>query len=584
MEETRQLPARKVKRRHSVITKIILVYLLTAALPLMLAGVLYARYILEKAGVEMVESLGAQLAQAQQELDQLFSDAIAIGETISRTPSVITLIENDFSTSEMVTNLRYNVLPLIETVQSIRGMGNIQVIHGSEHISPVYNSVIYDPTYADTFQHEEHLLAAGFLYSIAVEPERIYFSDINRDDAPVFSVCYAIRPQNGLSTIGLVRIAMPVESILRGTFRTGDFAEADIAFLSQGAPIYDMPAGDDDAAGDRIVHLSQTSRRYGYEVRCAVPARVSVPSNVYLTVYAIGFALVSILAIGLIVAPIILKPLRKAAEAMEWFSAGNLGYRLAETGRDEVSMLAHTYNGMAERMELLLEELRAVQLAEKRAIYKSLVSQVRPHFLNNALDAVRMRAVVEGLPHIARHLEAIIHYLRYNIGNVDTFVTLEEEIASVTDYIAMHNLTTREEISFLLIADHEARASIAECRVPKFTLQPIVENCIRHGFHVERPKHVFLRIEPESDAVRICVEDNGIGIAPERLALLRESLAGDTPLAPDDAHASIGLYNILQRLRIYYPGGATLHVESFVGTGTSVTVVLPLQPPAERFM
>ncbi|MDO4741354.1 MAG: ATP-binding protein, partial [Eubacteriales bacterium] len=117
--------------------------------------------------------------------------------------------------------------------------------------------------------------------------------------------------------------------------------------------------------------------------------------------------------------------------------------------------------------------------------------------------------------------------------------------------------------------------SLLSHAVPRFTLQPLLENCCEHGLHDSQLLVIDVKVCRTDDALAILVQDNGSGMSPETLSRLRENLQKDDDPEPgDNGHRSIGLFNIHKRLTLYYNESSGLHIESTPGQGTTVTVLI----------
>lgn len=217
--------------------------------------------------------------------------------------------------------------------------------------------------------------------------------------------------------------------------------------------------------------------------------------------------------------------------------------------------LAHLFSTQLE----LAEIDRQSKLAAKAEL-KALQAQINPHFFFNTLNTIT--SLVRTKPELARELLLKLGAIfRYNLHKAGRFITLDEELEQVRAYLAIEQarhgerLTVREEID----------DTVREIRLPALTVQPLVENAIRHGL---QPKDdggsVLIRVRAEGQAVLICVADDGVGM----------DLAGRHPLRQPEA-SSIGLVNVDERLRGLYGAEYGLQIESRPGGGTTVSLRLP---------
>jgi sensor histidine kinase YesM len=312
----------------------------------------------------------------------------------------------------------------------------------------------------------------------------------------------------------------------------------------------------------------------------------------------------------------------KLAFAMQKVYDGDMDVVSCVRSGDEIQFLSERFNAMTEKIKELMRNIEAANSAEKEAIYRSMESQMRPHFLCNALDFIRMSAEVGGTPAISESIKKIMSYLNYNMNNRQSAVTLREELANVRDFLGIHNLIRRDRIDFMLDISPGMSNELDSCGIIKYTLQPIVENAIKHGF-ARKESGCFVGIDisgADGEAggmIAICVEDNGEGMDARRLDALRRAIAAGAPSlkmaagsdavaggrsgagerggeslpgdgAPLDgsgpgsraAHAGIGLANIHARMAMAYQSRFDMRIESYPKVGTRVTLTIPRSPCA----
>ncbi|HFB98427.1 MAG TPA: sensor histidine kinase [Bryobacterales bacterium] len=210
-------------------------------------------------------------------------------------------------------------------------------------------------------------------------------------------------------------------------------------------------------------------------------------------------------------------------------------------------------------------QLRAAELERllAQSRLETLRSQLHPHFLFNALNAVS--AHVERDPKTARRMiEQLGELLRLSLEHAeDHEIPLEEELAFVERYLAIQRVRFEDRLEVRMDIDPAALAA----RVPTFVLQPLVENAVRHGI-APRPDRGTVRISArkEDGRLRLCVEDDGPGMP------VGWKLA---------ANQGVGLANTRERLRrLYGEKGHEFRLRSEPGAGVQVEILLPFRPAA----
>ncbi|TDF94731.1 ATP-binding protein [Paenibacillus piri] len=212
-----------------------------------------------------------------------------------------------------------------------------------------------------------------------------------------------------------------------------------------------------------------------------------------------------------------------------------------------------------------LTRLKASVKNAKAAEIAFLRSQIKPHFLYNALNSIAALCIDE--PQKAEDLTLqLSQYLRssFDFKQLDSFTTIKEELELVHAYV--HIEMARFESRLQVEYDVDANL---DNRIPPLILQPLVENAIRHGLmsNVLGVK-VSVSIKMHANtAIRFVVEDNGVGMSEQKLEQI---------MNPDAERKGIGLRNISQRIKLLY--GSSIRIESTEGTGTKVSFDIPVEP------
>jgi sensor histidine kinase YesM len=201
---------------------------------------------------------------------------------------------------------------------------------------------------------------------------------------------------------------------------------------------------------------------------------------------------------------------------------------------------------------------------------KALQMQINPHFLFNTLNAGVQLAMIEGADRTSSFLDDIAKIFRYNVKSLDRKVKIKDEIDAVRAYSNLFYVRFGEIIRF----DYNIDCSLLDIEVPPLIIQPLVENAAIHGVgNIEEGGMIFISLERGKSSVNISVEDNGVGMSEDtRQKILRcykfeSDKSGHT--------TGIGLYNVMQRLRLFFDCEDVIEVESKPGKGTKVTLKIP---------
>ncbi len=243
---------------------------------------------------------------------------------------------------------------------------------------------------------------------------------------------------------------------------------------------------------------------------------------------------------------------------------------------------------MADSVHALLQELRdsverehAEVMLRQQSQYAQLQNQINPHFLYNTLETIRGQAVIDDNYIIADMTEALAKYFRYNISRDNDIVTLEQELENILNYIHIQQYRFQDRFVFR-IYPHAKKEFYAACKIPKMTLQPIVENAIFHG--MEQKVHISIHIQADREKLIILVDDDGVGMDEEILEKINQKLRqadGISNLPPKSKHNGIAMENVNSRLKLLYGSDYGLRISSTKGLGTEVEITLPKLLPED---
>ncbi|MBB3113981.1 two-component system sensor histidine kinase YesM [Paenibacillus phyllosphaerae] len=284
--------------------------------------------------------------------------------------------------------------------------------------------------------------------------------------------------------------------------------------------------------------------------------------------YLIGvlFLVIAVILVAL-TANAITMPLGRLSVQMRRFSEGTFDAAAPVKGRDEIAYLTRRFNHMVVRTNELINERYKMKLVEKNAMLKALEAEINPHFLYNALQAISTKALKAGTDDVADMVDALALTLRYCISGKD-IVQAHEELQHIERYLALQKARFGSRLHVVTEWD----GMLHDLRIPKLSLQTLVENAIKHGVErVSSPVTVLIQARAEDEQAVIVVEDDGPGLTPARLAEVQRQLAAGWDERETD---SIGLHNLHTRLKLLYGDTANLTIEA-KERGARLTMTLP---------
>jgi len=239
----------------------------------------------------------------------------------------------------------------------------------------------------------------------------------------------------------------------------------------------------------------------------------------------------------------------------------------------ELLLIAESTNDMLDRLESNIHDIYQLELNQKDANMRALQAQINPHFMYNTLEFLRMYAVMENQNELADIIYEFSSLLRNNISD-ERETTLKQEVEFCRKYSYLCMVRYPKSIAYGFKIDPE----LEEMRIPKFTLQPLVENYFAHGVDHRRTDNVIsIKALKKDGYVEILVTDNGRGMSAEKLAEIQAKLAQRTFEHTADykgQQQSIGIVNIHERFVLYFGNRYNINVESAEQKGVQYRITI----------
>jgi Predicted signal transduction protein with a C-terminal ATPase domain len=222
-----------------------------------------------------------------------------------------------------------------------------------------------------------------------------------------------------------------------------------------------------------------------------------------------------------------------------------------------------------------------LKVSKRQAQFLALQNQINPHLLYNTLEGIRGEALDAGLNNVAEMTEALARFFRYTISNLDNFVLLEDELENIENYFFIQQYRFGSRLKLAVEYDDPQNSpSILRYKLPKLTLQPIVENAIIHG--IERKVGtgtVRIKLETTQTRLLITISDDGVGMDELRLQQLNEKLNSSSLdyIKPDsEQKGGIAVVNVNKRIQLLFGEEYGICIYSTKDVGTDVEITLPL--------
>lgn len=235
----------------------------------------------------------------------------------------------------------------------------------------------------------------------------------------------------------------------------------------------------------------------------------------------------------------------------------------------ELLNLRDSFNLMQDNIKSLMERIRREEQSKRILELSVLQAQITPHFLYNSLYSIRCMVAMKNHEEGVRMLDALVGLLHRSVGNTDETTTVEDEIKYLEDYIALRQMGLKKPFFVRIETDREALGQ----KVPRMLLQPLVENAINHGIRPAAGRTCTLSIEVRlrEGKLDFQVSDDGVGMSEEK----QLSLLGPRDRGGEDSWNRVGLFNVNERLCLYYGSESLLKIYSEEQVGTTILFTVP---------
>ncbi|RCX21575.1 two-component system sensor histidine kinase YesM [Fontibacillus phaseoli] len=283
---------------------------------------------------------------------------------------------------------------------------------------------------------------------------------------------------------------------------------------------------------------------------------------------AIGLSSIALIIMGTWFSRRLSAPILKLMKQMAKVESGNLDTQVEVRSNDELGRLSHSFNRMIDRLKEYIDEAYIAQIKQKQTELNALKSQIRPHFLYNTLEVIRMNAVDKDDHEVADMILSLSNQLKYVIDYGEEKVGIGRELDNVKDYFYI--ISVRYDQRFEYVSDIAPEVDM-NWQILKLSLQPIVENAIQHGLKRKGRGTVGITVEKRGLDLVVTVYDDGVGMSADTLARLN--------LVLNDAEApgkNVGLKNVHERIKSIFGEPYGIVINSREHIGTSIVLTFPI--------
>ncbi len=526
--------------------------------------------------------------QMDQNIDSYIDYMENIASLVSGSEDVQEILFQEEPDEESVHRLREQFNIILKGRSDIKNLGvlnlngNALINDGSQEVNP-FLDIEEQEWYQEaikgngdsiiTSSHVQHVvegerpwvitLAKSIKNSAYPKEKGIFFIDLN------YSAISELCDQNSMSDTGYVFIVdqngnivyHPQQQQLYNELQTENI---DLVMQAESDTVQANSGSD-----ERLYTLSKSEKTGWTVVGCTNVEELLRTSKQAQSIYvlmAIVLVVISLFISGLIAKNITL-PIQRLRDSMVKVQEGDFETADVKVSTEnEVGSLTKSFNVMTHRIQELMEQNVQEQEAKRKSELKALQSQINPHFLYNTLDSIIWMAEGKKNEEVVLMTAALARLLRQSISNEEELVPIGQEIEYVRSYLTIQKMRYKDKLEYQI----EVAPSITAVPIIKLVLQPIIENAIYHGLKYKESKGLLIvKGYEENDNVILQIIDNGVGMDDEKLRHIFDR-------HKVNYHSNgVGVYNVQQRLVLYYGSNYGISYQSKPDEGTTATITIP---------
>lgn len=579
--------------RTSLRIKLLLIFIAVSVIPLSMIGII--SYL--KAFTTIWNNTAASTIQVAEQLNRNIEDLFADSEKFFE-------IGNTMASLEFLTNSNYDrheeILNLFKVYKnSYKFKDSIKGIH----IIRLDGKGIGDAE--GSYSLGNSLKTFSSLKDIVAEPDKIHIlqmhiPDYSRQEPKkmVISIGKAILDDDETKVLGLMVIDMDpkVFDDFCNNMRIGKLGYFFIVDKNGSAVCWPKTGGEylvgrhnyldivsqgqngsfvENVVGEKTFFVYNTSVRTGWKIIGKVPL-ADLMKDAYeirnLTAMVCVLCIIMAVVFNYFISDRLTLPLRNMKEKMKLAESGDLTVRVENKNSDEIADLGLRFNRMIEKIKILMENSVREQENLKKAELKIMQAQINPHFLYNTLDTIMWMATSRLNEQVVELVDALSSFFRLSLSKGNEWISVRDEVEHVKNYLIIQKMRYMDILDYEIDVDEK----ILDYKVMKLLLQPLVENALYHGIKNKRLGGLIKisgRMLPGDNDIQFDIFDNGAGISESSLKEITGELENQsTDIKRKDR--GFGLYNVNQRIKLYYGIKYGLSIKSELSEWTDVTMVI----------
>lgn len=582
-------------------TKLLGIYLIITVIPILLVG-LYLNHNMRNVVLNnVIEDLDANIDKMDMRLNTALNRAIDISDLIYINQDLKKLIEKEYKSDLEIFNA-YQKYPIFDEylkyydeIKDIRLFITKEMITDS-HIVYADEKIQREPWYQQAIEKrgqisweyiQDHWTGERYL-----SLTRAVFGENNE----ILGVLNIYISPNYLSKIfekelHNVYISLDSEQIVHSNNphligRNSFFVKHQVSAIENQSCIFDDTLNGEDVKVYLRSFKPQKTLSNSIQITAIIPIQEVIKDSdkVLLKGYLIvSVSLIASVSLLTLFISSFNKRIYILRNAMDNVAKGNLQIKELNLGKDEIGQVYKDLGLTVESIKQLINEVyihkinkEQLKRRQKESEFKLLASQINPHFLYNTLEMIRMKAIINEDYEVSHIIRLLSKIMRSSLEITDRPIPLSSELDLVKSYLEIQKLRFEDQLEF----DIDIRCDVKQYKILPLLLQPIVENSVKHGVENEIDQcYIHILIYESDKYLIIKVFDNGIGIPEAKLTEMQSRM--DQIDTKSDI-GGIGLYNVHQRIKLFYGEEYGLKLKSKVGVGTTAILLLPLLKGADE--
>ncbi|MVP02473.1 HAMP domain-containing protein [Paenibacillus sp. N10] len=407
----------------------------------------------------------------------------------------------------------------------------------------------------------------GYLFSI-YEPKQ-YSGTSNIPGEKVIGLLFRIHNQVGALEDARVLIEVKADKLLDMFQEYERDTGAFLNITDQGRVLYQTAKP--YSKRDNDVVWTKQSEETDWKIEVRTPHSQFYQSSLLIRTFtftAVSLSILLAFVLSYFSSMRFLSRIKKMKDSIRDVSLGRLHTRIAVDSEDEIGRLGRSFNHMVVQLQDLFGEVKRVERQKKEAELRALHHQINPHLLINTLASIQWKARIAGNSEVQQMILHLTKVLDGNLNYTRELVTLREELDVIHHYMNLQEYRFGHVFTYRI---DPGDIPLEEVRIPRMTLQPLVENIFFHAFE-DGEGMIEIKVRQQGTAIRLSVCDDGKGMDP---AAAGDLLAEQGEETDGRKKRSIGIYNVDQRIKLHFGDKYGLDVESEPGKGTCIGIMLP---------